>query len=355
MNRLSINLLPGPGLVLMFVMIAALIGSSALAHDVHDAHDEAHALVQTEAPDTTALVKAFRETGDDEFLDRAWALIEPQLEARPDDADTLINAAMVAQARHEFSRAADLTRKAITIRPNDNQAWLLLASIDLVRGERAEAGAACRRLRDVPMLVSMTCQARVALAGDDAERVYGSFARLLELSEFTGHDGELLAWSLSVAGDLAIVADEPAQAVDFYSQSLDLAESTQVRSALVDVLLETGATETAANVIDAGAPALPLEIRRMIVAQELAHDVAHDIYHAHREFQQWIADEDWLHAREMARFYLDVLDRPELAQRLARINLTMQREPEDLLLAHRAGECSSCVGKTGSEYISRGE
>ena len=45
----------------------------------------------------------------------------------------------------------------------------------------------------------------------------------------------------------------------------------------------------------------------------------------------------------MTRFYIDVLDRPDIAKRLARINLGLQREPEDLLLARRVDECLSCV------------
>jgi len=53
------------------------------------------------------------------------------------------------------------------------------------------------------------------------------------------------------------------------------------------------------------------------------------------EFAAWIAAEDWLHAREMTRFFLDVEQRPALARRLAVQNLSVQREPEDLRLEER--------------------
>ena len=335
--------LASPGVLLMFAMAVALASSPAFAHDLHDDYDDELAAARFETGDITALVSSFRKTGDDDYLDSARSIIEPLLETRPNDAGVLINAAMVAQARHEFSRATDLTQRALAIRPNDNQAWLLLASIHLVRGQRAAADAACQRLRDVPLLVTMTCQARVDLAGDDVGRTFDRFARLLDVTESSVHDSDLLAWSLSVAGDLAKAADEPKQSVHYYTRSLALAESTQVRSALVDALIEQRAFATAADVIDAGAPALPLEVRRMIVAKQLGRDVALNVRLANHEFRHWIAEEDWLHAREMARFYMDVLVRPELAQRLAHINLSQQREPEDLLLARRAGPCSSCV------------
>ena len=343
MKCFSSRLLASSGLVLLFSLFVAFIGSPAIAHDLHADHEPGDSATRFEATTITALVQAFRASGDDQYLDRAQAIIEPLLKARADDADVLINAALVAQARHEFSIAADLTRKANAIRPNDNQAWLLLASIHLVRGESAEAGAACRRLRDIPLLVSLTCQARVALVENNASGTFDRFARFLDVTELTNHDGDLVAWSFSVAGDLANAIDEQAQAAEYYVRSLELAESAQVRSALVDVLIEQGTFEAAAKVIDAGAPALPLQVRRMIVSQALGVDVEHEIRHADHEFRHWIADQDWLHAREMARFYMDVLERPALARRLAHINLGLQREPEDLLLAHRAEGCSSCA------------
>ena len=162
--------LASPGVLLMFAMAVALASSPAFAHDLHDDYDDELAAARFETGDITALVSSFRKTGDDDYLDSARSIIEPLLETRPNDAGVLINAAMVAQARHEFSRATDLTQRALAIRPNDNQAWLLLASIHLVRGQRAAADAACQRLRNVPLLVTMTCQARVDLAGDDVGR-----------------------------------------------------------------------------------------------------------------------------------------------------------------------------------------
>ena len=342
MIRSSLRFLASPGLLLMIALVAAVAASPARAHEVHTTDHGLQPITVVDAETPRALLRAFRETGNDDYLESAWALIETQLDAESSNADVLLDAALVSQARHEFDKAAELTLKAIELRPRDDQAWLLLASIHLVRGKGAAARAACRQLRNVPPLVSMTCRARVALAENDAGRAYAPFTRLLEISEITQLDPELLAWSLAVAGDLAKSAGQPAAAVQHFTTSLDLAESAQVRSALVDVLLETGDIDDAARVIHAGAPALPLEVRRMIVARRLGHDVADDIHHADHEFRHWIADEDWLHAREMARFYLDVLERPKLARRLAQINLTLQREPEDLLLASRTAECASC-------------
>jgi hypothetical protein len=126
-------------------------------------------------------------------------------------------------------------------------------------------------------------------------------------------------------------------AIDYYWRSIRLQESTQVRSALIDVLLAENELEQARQSLPEDTTALPLMVRRLIIANRLgiANSVKADIARADREFRNWIADEDWLHAREMARFYLDVHKQPQLARRLAVINLALQREPEDLRLEQR--------------------
>lgn len=317
------------------VLLSLLLLSPVHAHEVH--HGDATAVGTRYAGDVQSLLELFRKTGNDDYLDRAWEKIEPALTTMPHQIDLLIDAALVAQARHEFELALELTREAIELRQDNDQAWLLLASIHLVRGNVSEAGDACSQLRHTPLLVIMTCRARVAQAKNDFVHAKAQLDRLLTVVELTQPRDELLAWSLSVAGDLAVAAEQPYQATDYYSRSLELLESTQVRAALVDVLIAEQKLGQAMNVLDTGVSALPLVIRRFIVATswDRAGELAPDIHKADREFQSWIADSDWLHAREMARFYLDVVDRPVLARRLALINLTLQQEPEDWRLELR--------------------
>jgi hypothetical protein len=140
-----------------------------------------------------------------------------------------------------------------------------------------------------------------------------------------------------VAGDLAVAGRKPAQAKALFEQSLQLAERTQVRSALVDVLLSESDFVAASRALDGGSLALPLLVRRLIVAKELdlLHDVLPMLSRVRQEFDVWVANEDWLHAREMARFYIDVMNDPERARRLALINFELQREPEDQRLEKR--------------------
>ncbi len=321
-----------PGLVLLSVLTASLWCTAATAHEVpHDHHGPS----AVGAGSVREHLTAFRRTGDDSHLDRAWSMLEPALVAGTDDPHVLVEAAMVAQSQHDFDKALALVNQALSIAGNNDQAWLLGATIHLVRGDVDLAERACGELRQVPMLMVITCRARVSVARGDHAEPLRQLTALLESRAAASLNPDWLAWSFSVAGDAAAPID-PSQAVVLYEQSLRAAESTQVRAALVDVLLTQNRLADADAVLDSGSDALPLAIRRMIVAKRVGRDsAAPGIAAADHEFRHWIAEGDWLHAREMARFYLDVVQRPALARRLAEINLATQREPEDLLLVSR--------------------
>jgi len=333
-------------LVLIVSLTATLATSKAEAHEVHaPEHHAEHARAPHEnrplkpaADDREieGLLRLFRQTGNDLYLDEAWAIAEPALADRVQDPAVLVEAAMVAQSRHRFDQALGLINRALTLNSDNDQAWLLLASIHLVRGNAAAAESACRQLRHVPLLVALTCHARAGFSRGDPGKAADRLNALLTIIDPASANPDWLAWSLSVAGDIATERDVD-QAISYYERSLRYVESSQVRSALVDVLLNEGDLERAVEAVGSGPPALPLTVRRMILQKRLGHagSIAGEIDAADQEFQRWIADEDWLHAREMARFYLDVADRPSLARRLALINLSHQREPEDLRLERR--------------------
>lgn len=318
--------------------LLSLLAAPASAHEVGHHHDNGVQSVEPASAGITDLLTAFRRTGDDRYLDTAWARLEPVIAAGAASPDRLLDAALVAQARHDFEYALELTRLALAQVPGSDQGWLLLASIHLVRGEAEAAADACRQLRNQEPLVTITCSARVALARNETDRARQRLGAVLDVIDADAVSAEVLAWSLSVAGDLSATTF-PDDAISYYRRSLQIAERTQVRAALTDVLLGEDRLAEAREAVDAGAAALPLVVRRLVIARRMGmlDSVAETVELTDRRFRGWIAARDWLHAREMARFYLDVMPRPELARQLADINLSLQREPEDLRLARRTG------------------
>lgn len=320
-------------------LILAAATLPASAHDLKHAntHDGAHHDAHPE-PDHTRIqsrLTAFRVTGDDAHLEAAWAELEPHL-GDPTLLE-LIDAAVVSQARHDFTLAETLLRDVISRDYDNDEAWLQLASLYLVQGADEDAATACQELRHVSLLVATTCHARVDIARGDTLRAQRQIEAVLLGTKRERADAEVLAWTLSVAGDATATSD-PEAAVAHYTESLALADRTQVRAALVDVLLAQDRIDDATRVLAEGPEALALSVRKMIVGIPTGHepDLETAIAHADQQFRAWIAEEDWAHSREMTRFYLDVLPDPKLARRLARINLGIQSEPEDRLLSARA-------------------
>ena len=329
---------------IMLVFSTASLAHDPLAPDQHSHRD--HAADDANTPSDVGaardLIIAFRETGDDRNLDTAWRLLERALDSPAADSYMRVTAAFVAQSLHEFDRAEQLLNKALAMDSRNNEAWLLLASIHLVRGETNDADKSCRQLRGVEPLVLLTCRARVALARQNHEVALVRLSTVLQRIDSARTPPDVLAWSYSVAGDLAIADEQLQLAETMYRRSLVLTERTQVRAALVDVLLARADYEAAWQELNNGTNALPLLVRRMIVADQSGRrqEVDRDIVRVQSEFGDWIAAEDWLHAREMTRFYIDVVPRPALARRLAVINARLQKEPEDLRLLARTEQSS---------------
>lgn len=346
---------------------AILASAPALGHDpLENDHERQHSTDHighhnrsdelVDLSDVRAMVVFFRETGDDRYLDDAWTILEPALEAGSTHPETLIAASFVAQSRHEFEYAVKFITKALAIKNNNDEGWLLLASIHLVLGDEESAAMACRQLRNVPLVVLLTCKARVALATGDHEIALERLNAILKVSDSQHLPLDVLAWSYSVAGDLAVAAGKPEQAMTLYRQSLTLAERTQVRAALVDALLSEAKFEIAWQELEESSLALPLLVRRLIVAKRLdrIHELQPTLSKVRQEFEVWIAREDWLHAREMARFFIDVLDQPDLARRLALINIGLQQEPEDQRLERRTRPVATSQSRTNSSIKSVG-
>lgn len=345
-------------LLLTFLVLGILIAVVAGGHEVHHDHSEAVAEGDAALTQLSPLenLRAFRRSGDDRHLNAAWSTLESAIREPSVDAGTLLLAAEVAQARHRFDDAMNILARVLTENSNNDSAWLLRASIALVAGDIESARVACSSLRRLPVVAMLTCRARVQTASGNPERALSELEPLLQRSGPTAPNNHWTAWLWSAAGDAAAAAGDP-RAIDFLERSLALEESAQVRAALVDRLFEAGRYSEATTVLDGPGNSLALQLRRWIVAGLLGQEqhYAQAVAQADREFRHWIAEGDWLHAREMARFYLDVLPDLKLAGRLARINRLTQREPEDLELVRRTVDPEPERSSAGSETAPAGK
>ena len=295
------------------------------------------------------LIQSYRQTGNDAYLETAWNLMQTELPTNA-SAKSLLTYAILSQSRHQFDVARKFVVRALALDASNNEAWLLLASIHLVVGRIEPARNACGHLKNASILITVTCFARIALADGKAEVAYPKLAKLL-MSAAAQYFGattlDIRAWAESVAGDLSSASHLPKQAIDHYRRSLTHLDQVQVKAALADVLLADRQAPMVVDLIDHHEAALPLKIRRLIALKTLSrsHETEEDTTNLNEAFTRWIELEDWLHAREMCRFYLDVLPQPDLAKKLAIHNIKMQKELEDVRLLQRTRcRTSACKG-----------
>lgn len=257
--------------------------------------------------------------------------------ARPIPSNA-VAAGYAAQAAHRFDEAITLLEVADTRGQLDDPGRLLLASVYLVKGEAGRARKTCSQLDASTVLIVLTCRARTALSLGDFAAERRQLDAMLSLVTPVDAQDAWLAWSFAVAGDLAAADNDRNAGEILYRRSLALHDSAQVRAALADLLIAEARWRDVIALTGPEHASLALDVRRLIAARRLgnADSVVHEIERLDAQFERWMAAGNWLHAREMARFYFDVADRPALAARIAGINLDLQREREDLRLAARS-------------------
>jgi len=87
-----------------------------------------------------------RQLGDAHYAGYAEAVIAPWLAKSPPPAAVLVLQATILQYRHQFADAREFLRKALQREPRNAQAWLTLATLDMVQGDYAAAAEDCGRV-----------------------------------------------------------------------------------------------------------------------------------------------------------------------------------------------------------------
>lgn len=295
----------------------------------------------------TALDRA-RVHGDPRELGAAQAALAPWWTLADAPPEAVLLRARVLQARHDFEAAqADLS--ALLARPDlpdeaRAQALLDAAALHQLRAELPEARALCEQLRPLAGLPATACLAELGSLSGDAAAAAQTLARL-------SPGRSVMPWLALMRAELAERLGDEAAAPALYRQALAGADEVYTRAALADWLLARGRAAEALALIerspDAEADALLLRqaiaLRLLGRSTPLTDRLRERLAAADRR-------EPGRHAREQARFALDVEARPREALRLARANWSLQREPADVVLLLRA---ALAAGREGD--ATRGE
>lgn len=288
-------------------------------------------------------IRRARSESDPRYLGRAQAALAPWWNAARPPVTVLVLRATIRQSLHQFSAARTDLEQAVAREPANAQAWLTLATIQLVTGDETAARTNCERLAGLAQPpVHAACIAAIDGSRGRAGVAGVQLARTLKSAPHMNK--ELRAWIVVLQAELAERAGYLKTADAMYRDALKLdRRDAYTIAAYADYLLDQHRPREVLKLIPADTGTDILLLRRVLAAQTLntpeANAAASTLasrYDAARERG------DRLHLREEARFLLHVRRKPAEALALATENWQTQKEPADLRILL---EAATATGK----------
>jgi len=291
-----------------------------------------------------ALADAFidfgREIGDAHYAGYAEAVIAPWVELPQPPAEALLRQATILQYRHQFAEARLLLSRTIHLDPNNAQAWLTLATLDMVQGDYAAAGRDCST-------VSASARVEWGIACAASLRSYRGQARqsLALLDQIEGSAGRQAAaapaayraWICGLSAEAAERLGAWTRAEEQYRKALELEPGDNfLLVAYADLLLDRGRPREVLALLGAHSQSDTAFLRLALAKAALRDpDAPRYVWIMAARFEALRMRGSDFFGREQARFALELQHDPAAALELARQNWTQQREPWDtrLLLA----------------------
>ena len=289
-----------------------------------------------------------RDAGDSRLVGAALGALRPWL-GEDADAETLLLAATARQYQHDFTGALALLDRAIEVAPDEAGALLMRATIRTVRGEFDQAEHDCQRLRGAGRVdLAFLCQAAALTLTDHAPAIYERLEQIVADPRVL--DPGLRGYALGLLGEIAMLQGWNDRAREHLAAVLDADPGElRTRMLLADLVLAEGDPQATLATLE-GAPDVDgVLLRRAIAADRIGADDIADPAKAElaRRFARNLDLGLTAHAREEARYFLELDVSPAEALSRARVNWSLQHEFEDaqLLLdaAALAGEPAAAL------------
>jgi len=277
-----------------------------------------------------AYIDYSRQVGDAHYAGYAEAVIAPWVEAPQPAASALVIQATILQYRHQFSDASAVLAKAFEADPQNAQAWLILATLDMVQGDYQAANKDCAR-------VANSAGSETGLACFGNLRSYTGKAResltLLQqvaLSVRRGSAG-YRAWVDGLIAESAErLGDWPAAEAHYLSALRLQPQDNFLLVAYADFLLDRGRPQEVLPLLADHAQS-DTAFLRLALAQSLVHSDQTQRYTwiMAARFEALRLRGSELFGREESRFALQLQHDPHTALDMALRNWQVQRAPWD--------------------------
>lgn len=280
-----------------------------------------------------AYVDYGRQVGDAHYAGYAEAVIAPWLASSSPPAQVLVTQATILQYRHQFSDARVLLARALKVDGREAQAWMTLATLDMVQGDYAAAGKDC-------VQVSSSAGFGWGLACSANLRSYTGNARqsllLLQQAGFSGGhvpSGQQ-AWLQGLMAESALRLGDWPLAEKYYRAALALApQDNFLLVNFADFLLDRGRPAEVLPLLATHSQS-DTAFLRIVLAEAALHakQTQLDTWTMAARFEALRLRGSDFFGREQARFALELQHDPATALDLARRNWQVQREPWDTRL-----------------------
>lgn len=277
-----------------------------------------------------------RASSDPRYFGYAQAALAPWWKAEAPPVPVLLLRATLLQSSHRFADAIRDLDAVTRADPGNVQAWLTLATVQVVRGEYETAVRSCGRLSSLAnQLASMTCLANARAASGQLVASERLLALAIERSAAKdAPTAGLRLWALTLLGELSARRGDSVRAEQHFREALALAPGdSYLLGAYADLLLDQGRHAEVQALLRDHLRIDSLLLRHTLAGQAslgAAPAVASGIAELQARFDAAARRGDAIHQREQARFELHLRHSARAALELALANWQVQKEPADL-------------------------
>lgn len=288
------------------------------------------------------LLTRSRSEGDPRPAGQGLAVLSPWPDAAKAPIAVLMQRADLQQHLHDFQAARANLEQLVKREPRHSQAWLTLATLHRLQGRYVASNQACAAVQQA----GEAFFAQACLAENMGLQGKTNPARTV-LNTLIGNDAsspEQRVWLLTTLAELEARSKRPVVAEQAYKAALLLSpRDAYAAVSYADFLMQhnraVDVVSTLKNQARSDAVLLRLTwARQQIKAPEATFDLKEL---TGRMSQDKLNPQERLgHAREHVMFALWIQKDPIRALELARLNVSVQREPVDLLLFAQAARAA---------------
>ncbi len=283
-----------------------------------------------------------RQLGDAHYAGYAEAVIAPWLAKQPPPGVVLVLQATILQFRHQFSGARELLKQALRQDPRNAQAWLTLATLDMVQGDYNAAKDDCVHVaRDGGFVLGIACSGNLRSYLGQAQQ---SIALLTQIEgDAPNLSASFKAWVQGLLAESAERLGDWAQAEAHYRKALTYTpEDNFLLVAYADFLLDRNRPEQALDLLVDHSQSDTAFLRVALAQAALGSpDLPRYTWIMAARFAALTQRGSDYYGREQVRFALHLQHDAQEALELAQRNWQMQRAPWDARVFLEAAQAAN--------------